>query len=117
MCHLILLMPIAGLGVFWLFPFAVAVPIYLVILSVSGVVYYVAMRAMHRSVQTGGEAMAHKIGEVVDARTGHGRVEVEGEVWRALSVEQLHKGERVEVLGVTDRLTLRVRKLTAGRCL
>jgi membrane-bound serine protease (ClpP class) len=111
MGHLILSLPIIGLGVFWIFPFAVALPIYLAILVVSGILYYVALRAMHRSVQTGAEGMAHKIGEVVDAQSGHGRVEVEGEVWNAISTEPLRLGQEVEIVGVVDRLTLRVQKV------
>jgi membrane protein implicated in regulation of membrane protease activity len=109
-CHLILLLPIFGLGVFWLWPLSVAVPIYLAILLVSGALYYVAMRAMQRAVQTGAEGMAHKTGEIVEAHRRRGRLKVEGEIWNAVSTGTLRPGQEVEILGVTDRLTLRVRE-------
>lgn len=111
MAHLILLLPVVGLGVFWLLPLPLALPAYLVILVASGVVYVAAVRVMHRAVQTGAEGMAHKVGEVVDFSGTRGRVAVEGEIWAAVSAEPLRAGEQVEVLGVADRLTLRVRRL------
>jgi membrane protein implicated in regulation of membrane protease activity len=103
------LLPILGVGVFWLVPVWLAVPVYAAILAVSTYGFFVGVRARHRAVQTGVEAMAHKIGEVVDADSDHGRVQIDGEVWEALSAEPLHPGEQVEILGLADKLTLRVR--------
>jgi membrane-bound serine protease (ClpP class) len=103
------LLPILGVGVFWLLPVWFAVPVYVAILAISGYGFLVGMRARHRVVETGVEAMTHKIGEVVDVRSDHGRVEIAGELWKAVSSEPLREGERVEVVGVADQLTLRVR--------
>jgi membrane-bound serine protease (ClpP class) len=106
-----LLMAILGLGVFWLLPTWLAVPVYLAILMVSGYGLVVGLRARYRPVQTGLETMAHKLGKVVDVGTDRGRVEIEGEIWNALSAEPLRLGEPVEVLGVVDRMTLRVQEV------
>ena len=50
MCHLVLLLPLFGLAVFWLWPPAVAVPVYLAVLVVSAGVYYLALVAMRLPV-------------------------------------------------------------------
>jgi membrane-bound serine protease (ClpP class) len=113
MAHLTLLLPLVGLGVFWLLPLPLAIPAYLAILFVSAAVYVLAVRAMHRAVETGAEGMAQRVGEVLDGNGTRGRVEVEGEIWNAVAAEPLHKGERIEVVGVADRLTLRVRRIDA----
>ncbi len=114
MAHLTLLLPLVGLGVFWLLPLPLAIPAYLAILLVSGTVFVLALRVMHRAVQTGAEGMAHRFGEVVDGDGTRGRVEVKGEIWNAVASEPLRKGERIEVVGVADGLTLRVRRIDAG---
>jgi membrane-bound ClpP family serine protease len=114
MAHLTLLLPLVGLGVFWLLPLPLAVPAYLAILLVSVAVYVLALRAVHRAVQTGAEGMAHRVGRVIDADGARGRVEVAGEIWNAVAAEPLRRGERVEVVGVGDGLTLRVRRTDAG---
>jgi len=49
MCHLVLLLPLFGLTVFWLWPPAVAIPVYLVVLAVSAGVYYLTLVAMRLS--------------------------------------------------------------------
>ena len=110
MAHLTLLLPLVGLGVFWLLSLPLAIPAYLAILLVSGAVYVLALRSMHSPVWTGAEGMAHKAGRVIDADGARGRVEVEGEIWNAVATEPLRPGERVEVVGVGDGLTLRVRR-------
>lgn len=109
MCHLILLMPIIGLGVFWIWPFDVALPIYLVILTVSGVMYAAIMKAMHRRVSTGDEGMIGEVVEVMD-RTNKGlRVHLNGAIWWAVSDQPLHHGDRARVVSV-DGLTLKVER-------
>ena len=110
MAHLTLLLPLVGLGVFWLLPLPLAIPAYLAILLLSGAVYVLALRSMHGAVRTGAEGMAHKAGRVIDADGARGRVRVEGEIWNAVASEPLHPGERVEVVGLDDRLTVRVRR-------
>ena len=59
MCHLVLLLPILALPLFWFAPLAIAVPAYVVVLILSGWFYWLAVSAMRRPVHTGAEALAH----------------------------------------------------------
>ena len=57
MCHLVLLMPVIGLAVFFVLPLPIAVLVYLAILGVSILLYKAVIDAMSRRVVTGREAM------------------------------------------------------------
>lgn len=46
MCHLILLLPLLALPVFWLIPQSAAIPVYIAVLIVSGGAYYLAFRSV-----------------------------------------------------------------------
>ena len=48
MCHLILLLPLLALPLFWLTPLSIALPAYVAVLALSGGIYLLAVRAMHR---------------------------------------------------------------------
>ncbi|MEE9598462.1 MAG: NfeD family protein [Acidiferrobacterales bacterium] len=113
MCHLILMMPVLGLPVFWLWPMAVAAPVYTVIIVLSALLYFFTLRAMRRPVLTGSEELLRSIGEVVEVRDRLARVRVHSEIWNAESSNELRKGDRVKVLSV-DGLTLRVQRLDAS---
>lgn len=111
MCHLLLLMPILGIPVFWLWPVSIAAPVYAVILVVSAWLYFFVMRAMRRPVGTGSEGIMQSIGEVIDdTKTKMTCVRVQSELWGAVSSEPLHRGDRVRVVAI-DGLTLRVQRL------
>lgn len=109
MCHLILMMPILGLAVFWFWPTSEALPIYTMILLLSAVVYFVIMRAMMRPAQTGREGMLHEIAEVIEPINSKGHVRVHGEIWQAVCSDSLRKGDHAEVIGMNG-LTLRVKR-------
>ena len=85
MCHLILLLPLVALPLFWLVPLSIAVPAYAAVLILSGVTYFLAIRAMHRPVQIGVEALLHSRGEVVAQEGKLFRVRVNSDVWNAES--------------------------------
>lgn len=110
MCHLILLMPVLALPVFWFLPLPQALLIYLVILLLSAWIYYYIIIAMRREVIVGPETLLHSHGKVVGVADGILRVRVQSENWNATSTEKLKKDETIEVLSV-DGLTLRVRKV------
>ncbi|MEA3274090.1 MAG: NfeD family protein [Pseudomonadota bacterium] len=110
MCHLVLLLPLIGLPVFWLWPLSVALPVYLVILLLSAWVYYYAIVAMRKKVTVGPETLPHSRGEVVGADAGGFCVRVQSELWSASSREALKPGDAIEVVDV-DGLTLRVTKV------
>jgi membrane protein implicated in regulation of membrane protease activity len=110
MCHLILLLPLVSLPLFWLLPLDVAVPLYGVIVAVSLWVYVYVMRAMHRPVGTGAEEILHSTGKVIDVNGNTLRVRVHSETWNAVSADVLDIGEAVRIVGMNG-LTLRVRRL------
>jgi membrane-bound serine protease (ClpP class) len=109
MAHLILLLPVLGLLVFWLLPVPTAIPVYVLIVLVSIAAYVAVARAMRSPVETGAEGIVGRTGEVVEPEGGVGRVRVEGEIWHAVSSDELVPGDRVEVVAVEEGLTLRVR--------
>lgn len=106
MCHLVLLMPLLTLPVFWLLPFYLAVPAYLVVLALSAGVYWLAIRAMHMPMACGGPALLHSRGVVVNVGR-HPRIRMGGEFWEVESDRALRAGDWVEVAGRRG-LTLRV---------
>jgi len=113
-CHLILLLPLLALPLFWLTPLSVALPAYVAVLGLSGGIYLLAIRAMHRPVQTGTEALLHRRGEVLGKEGNLFRVRVGSELWNAESKENMHSGDRVEVEAV-EELRLRVRRVGQNR--
>lgn len=114
MCHLILMLPLLGLGVFWLWPLSVAVPVYVVILLVSLAFYYFIMRAMHQPVITGREAIIQGTGKVIEVREHKVLVRVRNEIWNAESPDKLRTGDQVEIVSV-DGLMLRVQRIGRDR--
>lgn len=109
MCHLVFLAPILALPVFWLLPFSLALPIYLGVVGMTGLVLWPAVIAMRRPQVTGREGMIGARGQALTALNPNGLVRCQGEVWAATAQEPVPDGERVWVLGV-DRL-----RLTVGR--
>lgn len=114
MCHLILMMPVIGLGVFWILPFSVALPLYLLIVALSGFIYFKIMRAMKHRPQSGPEAMIGHTVKIIETTGQSGRVIYDGEIWEAESDELLKEGEQVEILAV-EGLTLQVGKPSGNK--
>jgi len=109
MCHLILLMPVFSLIVFWIWPFAVASSIYAAVAILSIWMYILIMRAMRRPVLGGAEELLHSFGEVLEAQGDELRVRVHSELWNAESNDTLRRGDRVKVVGILG-LILKVRR-------
>ena len=106
-------MPILGLPIFWLWPMSVAAPSYIVILLLSGWLYYYVIVAMRRPVETGSEEILHSIGQVVGLGERFVRVRVHSEVWNAESPDKLRKGDLVTIEKL-DGLILTVRRHPGG---
>lgn len=83
MCHLVLLMPVAGLAVFFVLPFPEALAVYLVILGVSALVYKAVIDAMRRRVVTGREAILGGLADVKRVEPRRLVVCLRGELWTA----------------------------------
>jgi len=109
MCHVILALPVIGLAVFWIWPLSIALPVYLVILSISGLFYFAILKAMHRPVVTGRAGLIGRPVDVLDVSGRSGHVRLLGEIWRAVFDDLLRQGDRAWVVGVTG-LTLRIAK-------
>ena len=114
MCHILLLMPFASLIVFWLLPFEQALPIYLIILATSAVLYWLIWKAFRRPVATGIEGMIGGVGKVIQIGEKTAKIFYKGEIWDAFSADQISLGDSVEIARV-ERMTLIVRKVVKGQ--
>lgn len=108
MCHLVFLIPLAGLPLFWLLPLGYALPINILLWIISGLLGYKVVRAMMLSPKDGfksligAEAM---VVSMVNKSYGQYLVKAGHELWTARSNEPLRPGERVEVTA-TDGIKL-----------
>ena len=109
MCHLILALPLLGLGLFYVLPLAWAGPLYGAVLLVSAVFYVPIYRAHRQPVACGWEAMVGKLAEAVDGFPGLGRVKYHNVFWKARSKEPLAAGERAKIVGLQG-MTLLVQR-------
>ena len=110
MCHLIFLLPVVALPVWWLLPPTEAAAVYGMVLVASVTVYWLALKALHAPVMTGTAPLHGATGRVRRADGREGSVWVASELWSALSVDgPLTVGDEIEVVDV-DGLTLEVRK-------
>lgn len=104
MCHLVIAMPILAIPIFWLMPPVFSVPIYVVIVIVSGLLYWQITRSMKKPVTTGAESLLNTKAEVVSKSSQPGNtkylVRTEGEIWSASSSVSLQPGETVCVVAV-----------------
>jgi membrane protein implicated in regulation of membrane protease activity len=100
MCHLVLFLPVLALPVFWLFPFSIAMPIYLVISSISLVLYFLIFRAMRMKPQVGLEAMLGQTGVVIKEIAPEGKIEYAAEIWNATTYgKKIPVGDQVIIDG------------------
>ncbi len=104
MCHLILLMPVLGLPLFWLLPLGYALPINIALWLISAFLYRLIRKAMMKPVQDGFRSLIGTEAEVVSKRapTHSARylVRAQGELWSAYSTDALDIGEQVNIVAV-----------------
>lgn len=112
MCHLLLLLPLLVLPVFWLSPASIAVPVYAAAALVSGIVYWYALKSARMPKLNGAEAMLGARGRVVNCRERYVTLFFHGELWSAeTGGDTLALGDEAVVVGI-EGLRLRVRKAT-----
>lgn len=100
-CHLPLLAPLLGLGVFLVLPLPVAGATYAVILLGSGIIWRKVTDAMAAPVATGAEAMIGRTARVVSWEGQRGQVRCWDGLYRARSERsQLVPGDEVRVAAV-----------------
>jgi len=76
------------------------------------ITYKLVIPSFHARQVTGPEGMIGHVGEVMEPLTPKGMVKIEGEYWKAKSVDgDVAAGESVEILGL-DKLTLEVKHKT-----
>ncbi len=117
MCHLVLLMPVIALPLFWLMPLSLAAPLYAVIALVSGLLYWRIAKSMVKPIATGAESLVGTSAEVISRlspnNTTKYMVKVGGELWTARSDNRLQPGEKVNVTSV-DGIRLVVARANIG---
>ena len=112
MCHLIFLVPLAGIPLFWILPLGYALPINILLWIAFGVLGYKVIKAMMVSPKDGFKSLIGTEAVVVSAESqdyGQCLVKAGHELWTAFSTETLRSGERVEVSDV-DGIKLVVRR-------
>jgi len=118
MQHLILLLPLAGIVVFWLLPPSLAIPIYLFIVLISGLMYWAIVRAMKKYPKTGAEGLIGTTAKIVSSsesgREAQYLVRVKGELWNANSPDILKTGDLVTVTGI-DGLILLIQRVSSSQ--
>lgn len=94
-CHLLLMSPVIGLGLFLILPWTIALPLYLAVVVLSFWLYRKIMESMRRPVATGGESL---LGRVAEVRLD-GSLTVKGERWLIAGHDGLEPGQRVRIMG------------------
>lgn len=105
--HIFLLLPLLALGLFAVLPWQLAMPLYVAVMIGSLAAYWKALQAARRPAVTGSKAMIGGQAVVLTADEGEVEVDYQGEIWRAVSPQPLHAGQKVNIVDV-DGLTLRV---------
>lgn len=99
MCHVLWMMPILGLPLFWVFDFPLALSLYLGVLGLSGVVMLLTVQSIKQRPASGIEGMMGDVAEVVETIGRRGRVRHHSELWFATAREPIAAGEKVRIVG------------------
>lgn len=104
MCHLVLLMPILGLPLFWLLPLGYALPTNIVLWLTAAFLYWLIRKAMRKPIQDGFQSLVDTEAEVVSklekSHSAKYLVRAQGELWSAYSADALDIGEQVNIVAV-----------------
>ncbi len=111
MCHVVLLLPILGLVLFWFLDFALALPLYLGLVVLSSVVALLMPQSLRKPARSGMEGMRGATAEVVEAFRPRGTVRYHSTFWYARAHEPVAVGETVRIVG-NEGLCLKVEKVT-----
>ncbi len=79
---------------------------------VSFLLAWVVFKAFQRRPTTGKEGLIGERGKALSAIYGEGEVFVHGEIWKAMSEEEIQEGDTIEVM-MADGLALKVRKVNS----
>ena len=109
MCHVILLLPIIALPLFWFLSWEEALILYTTICLLAAVCYWLLWGDMRRPAATGIEGMMGGTGTIFRCGEGETKVYYRGEIWDAVCKDAMSLGERVEIVGL-DRMKIIVRR-------
>ncbi|MBI4205491.1 MAG: hypothetical protein HY527_10740 [Betaproteobacteria bacterium] len=112
MCHVLLILPLLALPVFWIWPLSAALPVYGAVLGLSAAIYWYAIRAMRQPKQNGADGMIGETGHIVVGDLGELHVQVRSELWDAVPTVPVRQGDQVKVVAA-ERTKLRIQKLEA----
>jgi membrane protein implicated in regulation of membrane protease activity len=102
--HLILLLPILALGLFFVFRWQIALILYMPILLGSIVVFVRVLQAQRQPRASAEESMIGGRAVVIEAQPGEILVDYHGEIWRAVSSAPLQPHEEVFIESVNGLL-------------
>lgn len=92
-CHLLLAMPLIGLGLFFVLPFSTALLLYLIVVALSLLLYAKIAEAIRTPITTGAEAI---VGQTVMTEAD-GSIHWKGEWWTA---RPAFPKRRVRIIGI-----------------
>ena len=113
MHHLLLLVVLLGWILFLILSWQIALPLYMIAVIISLLIYWKIIQAQRRQPVIGKRAMIGDQAVVVKAEGSDIEVEYQGEIWRAVSGQSLQVGQTVIIEGV-EGLILRVVPLKPG---
>lgn len=99
MCHVLWLLPILGLPLFWVLDFGVALPLYLGLLGITAGATMLAVGVMRKPASSGIEAMHGSTAEAVEDLRPRGKVQYRHQLWYASASTPVTKGETVRIVG------------------
>ena len=100
-CHLLLLLPVVGLGLFYILPWPAALGVNAVLTAFALGITIPAMRALRQPLFTGREALVGRNAEAVTDIEREGLVQCQGELWTATANGiRIPSGARLTVVGV-----------------
>ncbi len=113
MHHLLLLVVLFGWVLFLFLSWQLALPLYVLAVTVTLAIYWKIIISQRRAPVTGKRAMIGGEAVVVSAEGDDVEAEYGGEIWRVLSPEPLEKGQRVIIKDV-EGMALRVVPVKPG---
>jgi membrane-bound serine protease (ClpP class) len=108
MHHLLLLVVLLGWILFLILSWQIALPLYMIVVIISLLIYWKIIQAQRRQPVIGKRAMIGDQAVVVKAEGSDIEVEYQGDIWRAVSAQPLHRDQQV-IIEEVDGLVLRVK--------
>ena len=101
-------MPLIGLPVFWLTPLSFAIPFYIIIVLISGSLYWQVAKSMRKPLETGIQSLIGTEAEVL-SKLGPGHraqylVRSRGKLGNARCTDALQPGETVNIAALDEIL-------------